>query len=105
MITRRGLITGLGALFVAPAIVRIESLMPIRGIIMDSGIALLGLPPLKGEGEAMPYDQKHTFQIIYKIIENDASTLSRVNQFAPPLRVVAHWEEKKEQLPISPTKV
>lgn len=34
-LSRRGLLTGLGAIIAAPAIVRAASLMPVRGIVMD----------------------------------------------------------------------
>jgi hypothetical protein len=34
--TRRGFLAGLGALFAAPAIVRIESLMPVRALILPT---------------------------------------------------------------------
>jgi len=40
--TRRSLITGLASLLVAPAIVRVESLMPIRGVLLAA---------FSGEGE------------------------------------------------------
>lgn len=35
--TRRGFITGLATLIAAPAIVRVASLMPVRGVVMDVG--------------------------------------------------------------------
>lgn len=35
--SRRSFLTGLASLIAAPAIVRVTSLMPVRGIIMDSG--------------------------------------------------------------------
>lgn len=34
-LSRRGLLTGLGAIIAAPAIVHAVNLMPIRGIVMD----------------------------------------------------------------------
>lgn len=34
MLTRRGIIGSLGALLAAPAVVKVASLMPVRGIIM-----------------------------------------------------------------------
>lgn len=34
ILSRRGILTGLASLIAAPAIVRAESLMPVRGIIM-----------------------------------------------------------------------
>jgi hypothetical protein len=36
--TRRGLLTGLGAALAAPAIVRADILMPLRGIVMAPAI-------------------------------------------------------------------
>lgn len=33
--TRRGFITGLATLIAAPAIVRVGSLMPVRGVVME----------------------------------------------------------------------
>lgn len=39
MLTRRGIITGIGALIVAPAIVRIDSIMPVKPLDISSALA------------------------------------------------------------------
>ncbi len=39
--SRRSFITGLAAFIAAPAVVRVTSLMPMRGIVMDAGIKSL----------------------------------------------------------------
>lgn len=36
MISRRGILLGLGACVAAPAVVRVDSLMPLRGIVFSS---------------------------------------------------------------------
>jgi hypothetical protein len=47
MINRRGLLTGLGALFAAPAIVRVESIIPVRTppLILSDACEMLVMPP------------------------------------------------------------
>ena len=53
--SRRSFITGLAALVAAPAIVRVASLMPVRGIVM----------PITYQGVLLEFDQPHTFTVLY----------------------------------------
>lgn len=47
-LTRRGLIAGLGALMVAPAIVKVENIMPVKVIQLRERVLSFGLGP--GDG-------------------------------------------------------
>ena len=42
--SRRSFLTGLASIIAVPAIVRVSSLMPIRGIIMNSVLMTRGVP-------------------------------------------------------------
>ena len=46
MLSRRWFLAGAASAFAAPAIVRVESLMPVRGIIMDVE-SIPGFPSVK----------------------------------------------------------
>lgn len=59
MLTRRGLLRGLGAVLAAPAIVRASSLMAISQVPETDWVFTAGgfpLPPLKVEGGAVAFD-------------------------------------------------
>lgn len=55
MLSRRGLIAGLGALLAAPAIVRASSLMPVKAFASPY-MPYMGLAQLKQEGAPVPFD-------------------------------------------------
>lgn len=50
--SRRGFLTGLGAILCAPAIVRVASLMPVKALPLDG----FGLAAVKAEGSKVVYD-------------------------------------------------
>jgi hypothetical protein len=50
MLSRRGIFSGLAALVAAPVVVRAASLMPVRGIIMPTGVPMMTeVPPTLGQ--------------------------------------------------------
>lgn len=72
MLTRRGIIGGLGALLAAPAVVKTASLMPVRGIIMP-----VGAPPTLGQWLDM-MEHKINPPIVYYNLDLDTAIFNRM---------------------------
>jgi hypothetical protein len=78
--SRRGFLSGLGAVLAAPAVVRAANLMPVRGIIMPAPLRLT----LTGAGHGLHAGDLITFPGATSLPQGLAGTVYRITTIHRP---------------------
>jgi hypothetical protein len=87
MLTRRGLLRGLGAVIAAPAIVRVSSLMALSPVPLQSGFPL---SPLKAEGASVAFDIPGSYIIPAEVVRQLGD--GTLNEFVRDMNIRSGWE-------------
>ncbi len=99
-IGRRGFIAGLGALFAAPAIVQVSSLMPVRGVPLYGGRNnLLTIDMITREAVQMFKDSNAFFQNIERYDAVSEHIETRLDVLYGSMKIRPEWGEMTVRLP------